>query len=140
MKTRIEWLGLALCYALFCPYGLIGREIQWEELQSAQRTIEDSPRYSRGYPKIIDETDRKIPKLHRLVVNTSPLDLDCCIIAYTSYSKVYERLLKDLLKKLPKYFKGHILYRIGGWPNMEEGFFFHIDYERKLGKRNSPLP
>jgi hypothetical protein len=62
------------------------------------------------------------PKFRIVLLNTTRDDKRCCIITYASYNKGYPRgvlLLKNRLKEIG--FKGHFLYRIGGWPDCEGG-------------------
>lgn len=66
---------------------------------------------------------------------TSPNDRDCCLISYASFNSWYPdriRKLKDNLQKVE--FRGHYLYRIGGWPNVKEGSLLlaHVPYAFKL--------
>lgn len=49
-------------------------------------------------------------------------DSSICVICYSSINSRYESLLKRLIESLQKsHFPGDIVYRIGGWPNMNHG-------------------
>ena len=66
---------------------------------------------------------------------TSPHDRDLCIISYASFNGWYPDRIKKLKDSLQKVeFQGHYLYRIGGWPNVEEGSLLlaHVPYAFKL--------
>lgn len=65
----------------------------------------------------------------------SPHDRDLCIISYASFNSWYPDRIKKLKDHLQKVeFQGHYLYRIGGWPNVEEGSLLlaHVPYAFKL--------
>lgn len=58
-----------------------------------------------------------------------------CIVLYASFNFEYPKVLKALIENIKKsYFKGHILYRIGGWPDIEGGGlrFAHIPCAFKI--------
>jgi hypothetical protein len=49
-------------------------------------------------------------------------DSSICVICYISFSEAYHTMLKRLLSSLRSQgFNGDILYRIGGWPNLQNG-------------------
>ncbi len=61
-------------------------------------------------------------------------DKKICVISYASYNKSYRAgidHIKSALKKIG--FRGHFMYRIGGWPDLEGGSFklAHIPYAFK---------
>ena len=96
-------------------------------LDDAQEMIDSGRIIPRGKINIINQSINEVPQLQRLVINTSPEDRECCIITYASFNKSYPRLLEQLLKSLKQTFRGHVLYRVGGWPNMEVGCLRHCD-------------
>jgi len=103
-------------------------EVTMEDLTMAQKKIYESPSIGRERTRIIKRgKNKKYPHLNVLVLNTTPEDKECCIITYASYNKTYPQLLEFLLGRLKDTFKGHVLYRIGGWPNMENGCLAHSD-------------
>ena len=89
-------------------------------------------RRRRGFDffSIIDEQDPIYPRQVIFPIDTTEEDLSCCIITYASNNRNREGdaekkilRMKASLEKVG--FKGHLLYRIGGWPNMEEGCLAH---------------
>jgi len=72
--------------------------------------------------KLVGKSENDMPQFGRICVNSSEADLQNCIILYASYNKNFPAALKRLLDKISgSDFKGHVLYRIGGWPNIEGG-------------------
>lgn len=72
--------------------------------------------------RFIGSTPDLIPESGRLVLNCTEQDLENCIIIYASFNHQYPKGLKRLLKQLSESdFRGHVYYRIGGWPNIEAG-------------------
>ena len=66
--------------------------------------------------------------------NTSKEDKKICVVSYASYNKNYPRGISHLKKALEKVgFKGHFVYRIGGWPDVEGGSLklAHVPYSFK---------
>ena len=75
-----------------------------------------------------------IPQSGVLHINTSGEDREQCLIVYASYNQSYPLGLRRLIEHVSKSdFKGHILYKIGGWPNVEEGDLklAHVPYAFK---------
>lgn len=67
--------------------------------------------------------------------NVSPDDKERCIIIYGSYNYPYPGKVQVLLSELKKCgFRGHVIWRIGGYPNLAEGGLrlCHIPYSWKL--------
>lgn len=59
---------------------------------------------------------------------------DVCILTYASFNSRYPEAVDGLRRRLEEVgFKGHFLYRIGGWPNLEEGSLIlaHVPYAFK---------
>jgi hypothetical protein len=72
--------------------------------------------------RLVGKSENEIPQFGRICVNCSEEDLQNCIILYASYNKNFPAALKRLLDKIAASdYKGHVLYRIGGWPNIEGG-------------------
>jgi hypothetical protein len=64
----------------------------------------------------------KDPSLQRIIFNTTPQDLSTCIITYSTLNPPYPSSIKrqiDCLRVVN--YQGHYLFRIGGWPDMENG-------------------
>jgi hypothetical protein len=117
-----------IVFILFSFQPLSAIEVTIKDLRVAQKKINQSPYFGRERTRIIkNEKNQKYPHLNVLVLNTTPEDKECCIISYASYNKTYPQLLEFLLGRLKDTFKGHVLYRIGGWPNMENGCLAHSD-------------
>jgi hypothetical protein len=72
--------------------------------------------------RLISKKPEKIPQFEKICVNCSENDRQNCIILYASYNRNYPAALKRLLGKIvASDYKGHVLYRIGGWPNTDGG-------------------
>ena len=98
------------------------------------------------------------PMYEKLYFNSSKEDKKRCIICYTSYNKNYPDGVERLKKALSLIgYKGHFIYRIGSWPNLDEGslkyshvlfafkpFFFrevkNMGYENVLWLDSAILP
>jgi hypothetical protein len=85
--------------------------------------------------KIIGNTPDELPQSGMIAVNCDPNERENCIVCYSTFNKNYPRGLKRLVELVTKSdFKGHIMYQIGGWPNVEEGSFVlaHLPYAFKV--------
>jgi len=72
--------------------------------------------------KIIGTSQHEKPEAGWKAVNCSSAEHENCIVLYSSFNRNYPRGLKRLFHKIVNStFRGHVYYRIGGWPNMEEG-------------------
>lgn len=74
--------------------------------------------------------------LNKVNINTSSNNKETCIILYASYNPEhhYQSKINDLIKQLHNVgFKGHLLYRHGGWPDIEGGSLklAHVPYAFK---------
>lgn len=79
---------------------------------------------SRCQIKLVGKSKSEIPQQGLVAVNCAESDKENCVILYATYNKNYAAGLKRLVEHIAKSdFKGHILYRIGGWPNTEGGDF-----------------
>lgn len=77
-----------------------------------------------GYltPRIIGDSPEEIPVSGHVAVNCSDDCRENCIITYASFNRNYPQGLKRLVEEVSTSdFVGHILYRTGGWPNVENG-------------------
>ena len=62
-------------------------------------------------------------------------DRENCILLYATFNRNYPNALKRLLKAISESdYEGHVLYRIGGWPNTEGGdlTLAHVPYAFKV--------
>jgi hypothetical protein len=62
-------------------------------------------------------------------------DRENCILLYATFNRNYPAALKRLLKAITESdYEGHVLYRIGGWPNTEGGDLrlAHVPYAFKV--------
>lgn len=85
--------------------------------------------------KIIGEGQGQLPQFGSVAVNSNDTDRENCVIVYSSFNKNYPRGLKRLVKLLAASdFKGHVLWRLGGWPNAEGGSLplAHVPYAFKV--------
>lgn len=73
---------------------------------------------------------------HNIIcVNCDSDDKKNCVVLYCSFNHEYPRAIKNLINTIKQSdFKGHILYRIGGWPDIEGGGlrFAHIPFAFKV--------
>jgi hypothetical protein len=84
--------------------------------------------------RIIGKSSHERPLYEKVCVNCDENEMTNCLIVYASFNKGFPKGLKRLVDQVASSdFKGHILYRIGGWPNMEEGDLrlAHIPYAFK---------
>ncbi|MDB6080933.1 MAG: hypothetical protein JWO53_205 [Chlamydiia bacterium] len=84
--------------------------------------------YRIGRTKLIDDTT---PKLVKVNFGNNPDERECCIISYAGCShggRNYENALIVMVKALEKLqFKGHLIYRVGGWPSISKGRLRYAD-------------
>ena len=86
--------------------------------------------------KFVEGESQVPPKLECICFGEEEAEKDECIICYASCSSVknyslgVERLI-NLLKKTG--YRGHLLYRIGGWPDIHKGslIYFNVPYSFK---------
>lgn len=85
--------------------------------------------------KIIGNSPEEQPQYGNIAVNCDENDRENCLICYASFNKNYPRGLKRLVEFARKSdFKGHIIYRIGGWPDTAGGSLAlaHVPYAFKV--------
>ncbi|NGX33732.1 MAG: hypothetical protein K1060chlam1_00073 [Candidatus Anoxychlamydiales bacterium] len=71
--------------------------------------------------RLVGKKRQMKPIFEKLYFNTSKEDKKRCIICYTSFNKNYPEGVKRMKKSLSLIgYKGHFIYRIGGWPNLEK--------------------
>jgi hypothetical protein len=73
-------------------------------------------------------------ELQKIYFNGDPNKKDQCIICYVSCHRNYHNKLLRLIDylKITNY-KGHLIYRVGGWPDLKNGslFYFNTPYAFK---------
>lgn len=75
------------------------------------------------------------PEFKTVCFNCDIEEKQNCIVTYISFNRNYENGLANLIKTLKDInFTGHLVYRIGGWPNTEEGCLevFDVPYAFKV--------
>lgn len=125
----MKLLRLCLLFFLLQAFSgsLLASSISLQTLEEAQKTINEMRGCPRGKAQIVNEHVKEVPTLQRVVINTSPTDKKRCIITYATLNNSYGQRLEQLLNRLKHTYRGHVLYRIGGWPNMEAGCLNHCD-------------
>lgn len=84
--------------------------------------------------KIIGDSADEQPSYGLIAVNCDENDRENCVVCYSSFNKNYPRGLKRLVKVVSDSdFKGHVLFRLGGWPNTKNGALItaHVPYAFK---------
>lgn len=85
--------------------------------------------------KIIGENVQEFPKSGLVLVNSTLAEKENCILIYSSFNDRYPQGLLRLLHSIENSdYKGHVLYRIGGWPNVDGGgiVLSHVPYGFKI--------
>jgi hypothetical protein len=84
---------------------------------------------------IIDPTKRQPIESDLVPFRCKTDDRENCILLYASFNRNYPNALRRLLKAISESdYEGHVLYRIGGWPNTEGGdlTLAHVPYAFKV--------
>lgn len=84
--------------------------------------------------KFIGEYDES-PVFERYVFNIDEDDKERCILLYASYNGIYPNKVRKLLKEIEQSgYCGHVLVRIGGFPNVAHGGLkiCHVPYAFKV--------
>lgn len=84
--------------------------------------------------KIIGDTPEEMPRSEVIPVNCKEDEKENCILIYASFNRNYPKSLERLVNYIKNSdFKGHVLYRCGGWPNVEGGSLLlaHVPYAFK---------
>lgn len=85
--------------------------------------------------RIVGITPEDVPESGLIAVNCDANDRENCVLIYSSFNLNYPRGLRRLINLIKESdFKGHILYHLGGWPNVEQGdlTMAHIPYAFKV--------
>ncbi|MCH9614563.1 MAG: hypothetical protein SP1CHLAM54_14760 [Chlamydiia bacterium] len=70
----------------------------------------------------------KMPEIQTVCYNDNPYNKKKCVITYASLNRNYAEGVHRMKRQLKNVgFDGHLLYMIGGWPNIEEGDLELID-------------
>ncbi|MCH9620659.1 MAG: hypothetical protein S4CHLAM20_00600 [Chlamydiia bacterium] len=115
-----------------------GRRIylRWLDFIWTDKDRSDGLRYDKRARRMhIWRGNRNDLLMRKIVYNTTRNDKDVCIITYGSFNKSYTDkidLIDSRLKDIN--FKGHFLFRMGGWPDIEGGSlkYIHVPYSFKL--------
>jgi glycosyltransferase involved in cell wall biosynthesis len=84
--------------------------------------------------KIIGDGPEELPRTGIVPVNCDASDKENCIVIYATFNRGYPKGLKRLLQHIiTSDFKGHVIYRLGGWPDAEGGSLqlAHVPYAFK---------
>lgn len=85
--------------------------------------------------QIIGDAPHDLPSSGLLTVNCQDNERENCIVLYASLNRSYPKGLHRLIKLITASdFRGHILYYIGGWPDLEGGSLriAHVPYTFKV--------
>lgn len=85
--------------------------------------------------KIIGSKEGELPCSEIIAVNTDIKDKENCLVLYASFNLHYSDGVKRLINLVKNSdFKGHILYHLGGWPDLEGGSLTlaHVPYAFKV--------
>ena len=88
------------------------------------RYLNDMEKRCRNF-KIIDKEPLQ---KGTIAINCQENEKENCLIVYASLNKSFPKVLRRLVEAVAKSdFKGHILYQVGGWPNVEAGDLSLVD-------------
>lgn len=85
--------------------------------------------------KIIGDSPAGFPRNGKIALNCAEEDKENCLIVYATFNRRYPWGLQRMIDIVSKSdFKGHILYRLGGWPGTEQGMLplAHVPYAFKV--------
>lgn len=100
---------------------------QYIEERKAPDELEDT-KESYTSLRVIGKTAKELPKFEKLYLRCGASERENCIILYASYNLNYPKGLERLIKIISDSdFRGHVYYRIGGWPNAADGGLDYID-------------
>lgn len=83
---------------------------------------------------MIGNTAEELPESGTIALHCDVDQKENCVITYASFNLNYPSALRHLIESIKNSgFKGHVLYRIGGWPNAEGGSLVlsHVPYAFK---------
>ncbi len=102
--------------------------------RSIIKKLKDYQPNARNFKLIGDKPD-ELPQSGMVAVNCSEEERENCILCYSSFNKNYPRGLKRLIDVVSQSdFRGHLLHRLGGWPDLEGGSLVlaHVPYAFKV--------
>ncbi len=108
----------------YLSYGRRPNLDRLEDMYSAMRAI-----------RFIGDTPEEFPRKGMFAVNCDENDRENCILVYATFNRNYPMGLQRLITLLRNSnYKGHILFRLGGWPNVENGSLIlsHVPYAFKV--------
>ena len=85
--------------------------------------------------QIVDPSDRKCISSDLAALRCPPESRENCVLMYSSFNRSYPKALRRTVNMIRSSdFSGHVMYRIGGWPNTEEGdlTLAHVPYAFKV--------
>lgn len=85
--------------------------------------------------QITPPTDNGTIQSDVIAVHCPPTDRENCVLMYSSFNRNYPQALKRAVEIITKSdFSGHLMYRLGGWPNTEDGdlALAHVPYAFKV--------
>jgi len=106
---------------------------EWKKIQhhiDERKVPDELGDYKEGYAsfKVIGTGPKELPQFERLYLKGGASERENCIILYASYNLNYPQGIQRLVKTISDSdYKGHVYYRIGGWPNTANGGLDSID-------------
>ena len=85
--------------------------------------------------QLVDPSDKDSIKSTMIALRCEPNDRENCVLMYSSFNRNYPKALQRVVKTIQSSdFSGHVMYRIGGWPNAEAGdlTLAHVPYAFKV--------
>ncbi|MGE5196231.1 MAG: hypothetical protein ACM3JI_02750, partial [Anaerolineae bacterium] len=85
--------------------------------------------------RIVGDKPEQFPQSGSVAVNCDENERENCILLYATFNQNYPNGIRRLLHLLMESdFQGHVLYRLGGWPNVEGGSLVlaHVPYGFKV--------
>lgn len=102
-----------------------GERPELAHMDDAIKPISVTPLHSRERVRnfrFYSKKIKKVPTVQHVYFDDDPSNRETCILSYASFNANYEWGVKRLKRRLKNIgYKGHFLYMIGGWPNVEEG-------------------
>ena len=96
---------------------------------------ETNPKFQRLFDfKFVGEYG-EVPIFEKHAFNVNENDMERCILLYSSYNGVYPKKTRKLLAEIEESgYRGHVLVRIGGFPNVANGGLkiCHVPYAFKI--------
>ncbi len=121
-----------IAHPTLCDYKFVQRYLSYGEREHLER-LGDMQTAARAI-KIIGNQVNEFPVSGSVNVNCDESDRENCIVIYASFNRNYPKGLQRLLEHIIRSdFRGHVLFRIGGWPNEEGGSLVlaHVPYAFK---------